>query len=257
MNFKHITLSAVCSFAAAIAALLGTTPAHAAVVTFAQYEEAVSTSNANLFTYTETGTSSTGGTAKLTSVSIPVTFSFESLPGLPADLQGPQAATLTLTTSTSAAVTNATAPAVAQQPFNLVGSDTLTITRNTPAAEGTGPKTNLLTMTFTGTLNAQDGGGTAQLTGQTALGFAVNYSSNFVTFNSPTVQDYSLNFTSWTTTADSGGVEFDSTSNFFKTATAAGTGSFDTNSVSVPEPVSAALVLGSLGLLVRRRRSTV
>jgi hypothetical protein len=257
LNSKIKTVSAIYLCAAAVAALLGSTPAHAAVVTFAHYEEALSTSGASLFTYTETGTSGSGGTAKLTAVSVPVTFSFESLPGLPADLQGPQAATLTLTTSTGAPVTNATAPAVSQEPFNLVGSDTLTITRNTAAGEGTGPKTNLLTMTFTGTLNAQDGGGTAQLTGQTALGFAVNYSSNFLTFTNPTVQDYSLNFTSWITTADNGAVEFDSVSNFFKTATAAGTGSFDTNVVAVPEPISAALILSSLGLLSRRRRRAI
>jgi hypothetical protein len=240
---------------AALAALCALAPtANAAVVTFAQYEEAIVPGNANVFTYTETGTAGSGGTATITATSVPVTFTYESLSGLPADLTGPQSATLTLTSTTTTGY--ATAGTLAVQQFGTKTSDTLTITRNTAAAEGTGAKTNLLTMTFTGQLIADPGGFTAQLTGQSPLGYSISYATDFGTFvpvASATTEDYAISFSSWITTADGNGVETDSTHNFFKNATAASSGTFD-YATAVPEPVMAVPMLGGLGLLSLRRR---
>jgi hypothetical protein len=130
--------------------------------------------------------------------------------------------------------------------------DTLTITRNTPAAEGMGTQTNLLTVNFTGELLAGLGGDTAQLTGQTALGDTVNYSSDFVNLSAHPA-DFSLGFTSWTALGDGAGVEYNSSTGFLNPSTAAGTGSFDIS--AVPEPtVGAILGAGVIGMMAKRRR---
>lgn len=240
---------------AALAALCALAPAaNAAVVTFAQYEEAIVPGNANVFTYTETGTAGSGGTATITATSVPVTFTYESLSGLPADLIGPQNATLTLTSTTTSGYI--TSNLVDSQQFGTKTSDTLTITRNSAAAEGTGAKTNLLTMTFTGQLLANPGGFTAELTGQSPLGYSITYNTDFGSFvpvASATTEDFAMSFSSWTTTADGNGVERDTAHTFFKNATAASSGTFD-YATSVPEPVMTATMLGGLGLLSLRRR---
>ncbi len=69
---------------------------------------------------------------------------------MPADLTGNQDATLAMTSS-STGNASVLGGIVGTQTFNGQ-TNTITITRDTPAAEGTGTKTNLLTITFTGTL---------------------------------------------------------------------------------------------------------
>lgn len=223
-------------------------------ITFAQYEENEPLA-ANAFAYTQPLTGN-GGT--LAAAGVPVTFDFESLGTLPTDLAAPQSALLTLTSSSDQAVVTGFGGMFGQQSFD--GTDTLSITRTTPALEGTGAKTNLLTMTFTGQLTGALGGHTAALSGQTNLGYTVTYTSDFLTF--PNGQkDYSLNFTSWDTTADGNGLETPPAAlTSFLTATAASTGSFDSVSgiVLIPEPASIALLsLSAMALVSRRRRRTI
>jgi hypothetical protein len=221
--------------------------------TFAEFEQASSATNSNLFQYLETGIAGSGGSAQLTATSIPVNFSFESIATMPADLQGPQSATLTLTSSTA---TGMTIPFTGFGDEQFGTTNTLTITRNTGALEGNNLKTNLLTMTFTGQLFGVLNGFTSQLTGQTTNGNTVSYTSDFLNFPASPVADYQLGFTSWDSTGG-GGLQQDTTSNFFKAATASGTGSFDVgpNVTVVPEPMTGTLVLTGLGMMFLRRRN--
>jgi hypothetical protein len=233
---------------------------HAAPSTFAQFQEsAASGTGAGLFFYLDNGASngaelvSDGNSAA--GSSIPVTFDFQSgIGNLPADLQGPQAATLTLTSSTLAPVQ--TSGNLAAQAISGSGplTDILTITRDSAAAEGYGSRTNLLTLTFTGQLLGTLGGTTPQFSGNTALGDTVSYASDFMTFASGP-QDYALAFSSWVTAADGTGLELNTDGNF-SSATAAATGTFDSTVTVVPEagPMAMGLVV-LLALSPRRARA--
>lgn len=226
--------------------------ASAAPITFAQFHE-LTTGNPNLFSYTEHGGDG-GATASLTAVSVPVSFSYVGIPGLPADLSGNVAATLTLTTTTNQPAVSLMG-VIDDQQFPTVS--TLTITKDTPAAEGSGSQDVLLSMNFNGQLFATPGGSVAQLTGQTAVGNSITYSSDFLSFTNSPPQDFAVSLSSWVSSGDSGPVEVDSQTGFFNSATAAGVGTFDTSVGSTtffPEPTSLSiLALGAIPMLRRRR----
>jgi MYXO-CTERM domain-containing protein len=161
-----------------------------------------------------------------------------------------------LTTSTGQAVTQAFSNTFGQELYNLTAGESLTLTRTSAASEGTGTRTILLKMTaFTGQLDGALGAHAAVLTGSTATGDSIVYTSDFLDFTNTTARDYSLNFTSWNS-SDTSGLGVDPVSNFYKNATAAGTGSFDAGPtiVVVPEPVTTAFAATGLGLLFLRRR---
>jgi MYXO-CTERM domain-containing protein len=227
-------------------------------VTFAHFEEAIPAGdNPNQFNYNTAGTAGSGGSAVLSASSVPVTFSYESITGLPADLQGPLAATLTLTTATTVGASQLFA-GFGSEPFNSQTSDVLTINLDTPVNNGAGPQSNLLTMKFTGQLIGFLNGFAATLTGQTPNGASISYTSDFLNFGG-SVEDYNLGFTSWVS-SDFGGLEIPA-SGFYQNATAAGTGTFDDSSVTpvptIPEPITSVFAASSLGaLLLRRRRRT-
>ncbi|HEY1921485.1 MAG TPA: hypothetical protein VGG44_01870 [Tepidisphaeraceae bacterium] len=237
--------------------------ASASVVTFAQFEEATGAANSNAFAYLDNGSNSDsqldsdptnpGG-------AIPVTFTYLNQSGLPADLQGLQNAMLTLTSSTIGPVS--TLAVFTGQDIDESGSleDVLTITRDTPAAEGNGARTDLLTMNFTGILFGLSGTATPQLLGNTSgvAASTVLYSSDFFSFTSSTQRDYSLTFSSWLTNSDGNGLEDSATDNYFASATAAGVGTFDSDVVSVttgiPEPATLAMAAMFAPMLLRRRK---
>jgi hypothetical protein len=231
----------------ATSAAMPTLVAQASQITFAQFSEA--SPGGNLFKYVDNGTgndaqfgTSTGGAV---GAAIPVNFTYLTVVGsLPADLIGNQAATLSMTSSTTTAA-SVLGGVVGLQNFGGGGtlSNSISIIRNTPAAEGTGARTNLLTVTFTAQLLGAINGRTPQFSGDTGLGFTVNYTSDFLTFDNQLVKDFSLTFSSWTNVGNGNGLAL-AASNFFQSATASGTGTFDA-SATVPEPT--ALVLGLLG----------
>lgn len=227
--------------------------ARASSITFAQFSEAGA--GGNLFAYLDNGpgNNSQFGTDNGTFGSaIPVNFTYLTVGGsLPADLTGNQGATLSMTSTTTSTVSTTAIPAlgvtIGGQQFPQILSDTISITRDMPAAEGTGTKTNLLTVTFSAQLIGSMGGRTPQYSADTGLNFTVNYSSDFLTFNDTAEKDFSLTFSSWTNVVGGGGLALNDIDNFFVAATASGTGTFDATATAVPEP--AAWLLGAIGLL--------
>jgi hypothetical protein len=239
--------------------------------TFAQFELA----NEYEFLYQDNGT---GNAAQLMtyagtpSNSIPITFTYLGLgTSLPADLQGPQAAMLTLTCSTDSPVTEL-GNGFAEEPFPTQANDTLIITRDTPAGGGTnllyypatvnGPGTsgtNLLTMTFTGDLIGKIGGETAQLAGDAQNGDTVSFSSDFLPGFDLQVGNYSLNFTSWLSFSPSlSGMEIDS-DGYFSSGGGEGTGSFayaPFASADLPEPPCLQVLYGGAMLFLVFLRRT-
>jgi hypothetical protein len=235
-------------------AAAGTLPVPA---TFGQFHQTSSGADANNFSYLN----HFGGTGDSQLVTLPsggspggpisVVFNYLTIGGsLPADLQGNQDATLRLTSSTKDAVVIFGGVIGDQQ---ILGNgdlpNVLTITRNTPAAEGLGTRTILLQMTFTaqllGALNSNP-----QLSGDTSIGYTVNYSSDFITFPG-SQHSFSLTFSSWTP-------GLTKANDFYAAATAAGAGTFASNTFSTPEPGTFALLsFGALTLAIpawRRRR---
>jgi PEP-CTERM motif len=240
-------------------------------VTFAQFEQSTASSNSNQFAYLDNGPAAdavlTTESAGVNGVSIPVNFTFLTVSGsLPADLRGPLQAHLTLTTNTTAAVqtVNAFGGTLAhQQVFGTSAApDVLAITLDSPAAEGTGSRTNLLTMSFTGGLLGQLGQATPSLSGNTANGDTVTYSSDFVGFSSSAANDFNVAFTSWVTNLVGGGLSLSATAgdSYFASATAAGAATFDstivpsTTSSPVPEPATGGMALIGIGLLTLTAR---
>jgi hypothetical protein len=241
-----------------LAAVLAPTWVQASSISFAQFAEA--NPGGNLFSYLDNSTeaqfgTSTGGPLGAT---VPVNFTYLTVGGsLPADLLGNQNATLSMTSSTKGATT-LLGGIVGNQMLTGAGtlSDTITITRNLPAAEGNNTRTNLLTLTFTGQLLGVINGRTPQLSSDTGLGaaFTVTYSSDFLTFNNSAEKDFSLTFSSWTNTGDGNGLAQDLISGFFASANASGAGTFD-GTATVPEP--ATWLLGTIGvglLLIARKQ---
>jgi hypothetical protein len=231
----------------------------ASVVTFAQFEENTGSSDANLFSYLDNGAA---GDAEITGESIPVTFTYLSQTGLPPDLQGPQAATLTITASTIGAESSF-GGGVFGQTFDQSGAlnDVLTITRDTPAVEGNGSRTDLLTADFTAVLYGPLGFTIPNLVASTNGMLTLSYSSDFLNFGSDATADFNLAFSSWTTTSDGNGLEASPSDSYFATATAAAAGTFDVDSGSitiVPEPAGLAIAMLALcPMLLRRRRRSI
>jgi hypothetical protein len=247
---------------------LGIAPvAPASIITFAQFQETATGSDANQFAYLNNGPAADADLVTdpsgVPGAAIPVTFNYLSLTStLPADLQGQQNATVTLTSSTTSAAATGFGGSIGDEPITGDGglTDVLSITRDTPAAEGAGSRTNLLTMTFTGQLFGAVGGLTPQLGGDSPT-FTVTYTSDFLSFTGSTQRDYSMAFTSWTTTAADAnnglGLEI-AADNYFESATAAGSATFDSSAVStvtiVPEAATSSSMIWALFPLLACRR---
>ena len=228
-------------------------------VTFAQVTESGTLADPNAFAYLDNGAANgaelgtdLGGTF---GAAVAANFTYLSGAGaLPFDLTGVQNATISLTSSTKSPIT-VFSDGSASEKITGLGQvvDVLTITRNTAAAEGTGSRTNLLTMIFTGKLSGDIGGDTPSLSGGTALGNTVNFTSDFLTFANAAQENFNLAFSSWVPDGLTASVN----DNYFTTAASASAGTFDFGvlSVSVPEPTSLPLVVaGGLVLIGRRIR---
>jgi len=228
----------------------GAQRAWAVPTTFAQFHQSATNINVNVFGYLNNGAKSDAELVSYPSGvsggALPVVFNYLSVAGsLPADLSGNQDATLTLTSSTLTAAQTAFGGLVGQQDITGLGllANELKITRTTPALEGTGSNTNLLTMTFTGQIIGAIGGGSPQLSGDTALLMTVTYTSDFLTFGNGERQ-FSLTFTSWGNTPVTNGLQV--AAPYFANATANGTGTFAAEATAIPEPGT--IILGAVGL---------
>ncbi|HTQ39379.1 MAG TPA: hypothetical protein VMJ32_10140 [Pirellulales bacterium] len=225
--------------------------ARASSISFAQFSEA--SPGGNLFAYLDNGSgndaqfgTSTGGPL---GAAIPVSFTYLTVAGpMPLDLQGNQNATLSMTSSTKT-ISTVLGGVVGSQPITGAGTvtDTISIIRSTPANEGSGSRTNLLTVTFTGQMIGVMEGRTPQVSADTLLsGNSVTYSSDFLTFSPSAERDFSLTFSSWTNTGNGNGLE-QAADLFFAGALASGTGTFD-GAATVPEP--AAMTLGAIAAVM-------
>jgi hypothetical protein len=203
----------------------------AQTVTFATFQQVNLSSTP--FTFTNHGTSGTFATTATA-----IKFNFSGIAGLSTDLTGNQTATITITATTSTPVSGA---GTAVSPFNqVIDSGTITITRTTAAAEGTGSKTNLLTVAFSGSpasINGRNGSGNFGGSDPT-----VTFTSDFIDFSASTARDFAIALTSITPALAKSG-------SFLRTFAATGSGQFDADPNPTVPGTTAAPELGSLTLL--------
>ncbi|MEO6811043.1 MAG: hypothetical protein ABI353_18185 [Isosphaeraceae bacterium] len=185
---------------------------------------------------TNLGTSATLSTQ---SGGLPILFTYQGLAGLPADLQGAQAAHLFLDLTTTEPAHAPPGLGLAIQPFTTLG--TLTIERDTPAAEGFGDRRTLLAFTFTGTLLGSLGGQQLSLQAQSLLN-EVSASSDFLNVDGASLWSMSLSIGP----VDPAVAIVDS---FLSGFQAGSTGLFATTAPPVPVPCPPSLLLTIFGAL--------
>ena len=232
--------------------LLTAPAANAQLTTFAQFFQ---NAGGNPFSYTSTGTAGSGGNAMFGVNSLAIDFKYFSILGLPADLSGFQSAHLTFTSFTTLGPSNSGSGF--DEIFNGSGvnSAMITITRDTPALEGTGSRTVLLQVIFT-PFTFTGSGGSGGFSASSLSG-TVSFSSDFLSFSAAVQRDVGLSFSSIIPGLARG------PNGFFLDFTAAGTGTFSSDPVPtfIPEPSTYAMLAGAAGLaffvLARRRRTAV
>lgn len=227
------------------------TPALADANTFGQFLQR--TPGARLFQYVNRDSGAarkaeirTTGTASGNSLaSIPVYYVMSGT-GLPLDLVGTQNAHLTVDFISSLGTTGVD-PARTQL-FDTIISGTISIVRDTAAAEGTGTRTNLLTVTFTNAqLDANNGAGA--FTFKSMANSVINYTSDFRDFTYLTDRDFSLSFSGASPTFNAPAGSSGRTSRF------SGTGTFA--AAAMPEAATWSMMLigfGAAGLTMRSTR---
>ena len=169
----------------------------------------------------------------------PIYFVYQNIPGLPADLQGPQLAHIhvSATTTSPAIPVAADTPRVVQR---FSGSVTIQIIRDTPSPSGTGSQRNLLTVTITNNTSqssmiAEDGGDVVTYTASEPRQ-TITYSSDFLGFAALSPDSIGLTFSSVDPPITIGG------GGFLTIFTAAGVGTFGSDIAPVFNPPTAAEV---------------
>lgn len=200
--------------------------AQAQTVTFAQFQQRFA-ENAFIFSNNFSNASlqtQPGGTL--------VYFQFNNIPGLPAELQGIQLATLTLSAGTTTPAVLGAAPNGVRQNFQSV---VIQITRDNPASVGTGTRRNLLTVTvntgnpaLVGDINDSSASFLASTPSENVV-----FTSDFINFIGSTQRNLAISLSSINPVLSGG------PNGFLRNFTAAGTGTFAAN----PGPV----VCGSPG----------
>jgi uncharacterized membrane protein len=234
------------AYLATAAVLASAVPAHAATETFGQFIQ--KQSNARLFSYTNEDSGATKK-AEIAGNSIPVYFQLAAN-GLPADLSGLQDAHLTVDFLSNVGTTGSGTDR--SQLFDTVTAGTITFLRDTAAAEGTGSKTNLLTVTFTNAqLNASQNAGS--FTFKSNANSVITYSSDFLDFSNVISKDFSFSFSGASPTF-SAPIGSSSRSISFS-----GSGTFASDPaplvVGVPEPATWAMMLVGFGAMGATLRS--
>ncbi len=169
---------------AALALCGAISSAQAAITTFASFFERIGAPD-----FVFTNNSPTSGTY---SASSPIFFTYLNIPGLPADLQGIQTATITISATTTAPATLVSGSV--SQPFPVITTD-ITITRDVPAAEGNGSRTVLLQVTNTATLSGLNGSTSGNFNAATSTGQTVIFTSEFLDFSSTIARDLAIAMT--------------------------------------------------------------
>jgi hypothetical protein len=197
----------------------------AQLTTFAQFFERAGD---NAFAYTSTGTAGAGGSAQLGTPSVAIYFEFMGSANLPADLAGIQNAHLAFSSFTTLGPTFSSNGF--ENIFNGSGvnSAMITITRDTPAAEGNGGRNLLLQAVFT-PFTFSGSGGSGALGASTLTG-TVTFTSDFLGFQNSTERDLALAFSSISPGLSIGA------NGFFNNFTAAGAGTFSANNIVFPGP---------------------
>jgi len=238
----------------AVLAAAASVPASADTTTFGQFLQRVP--GARLFQYvnrdsgaTKKAELRTTGTASgNTLASIPV-FYILSAAGLPADLTGLQNAHLTVDfVSNLGTVANG---ASRVQMFDTVTSGFISIIRDTPAAEGTNSRKNLLTVTFSNAeLDASNGAGSFTFT--TNPTSVITYTSDFLDFSNVVTKDFSFSFSGASPTFSAPSGSSGRTTRF------SGTGTFASDPApGVPEVSTWAMMMvgfSAAGLAMRNGR---
>lgn len=232
----------------------GSVAAHADTVTFGQFSQR--NPSARLFQYVNKDKGAakkaeihtTGTPTGTKTASIPVYYIF-SLFSLPADLTGIQNAHLTVDFISNLGTTGSGSSR--KQLFDTVTSGSISIIRDTAAAEGTGTRKNLLTVSFTNAeLDASELGGS--FTFKSNVNSTISYSSDFVTFRPNADKDFSFSFSGASPTFDSVLGSSGRNSRF------SGTGTFAVQ--PVPEASTWAMMVAGFGVVgfgLRRRSQAI
>jgi len=176
--------------------LAGVAVPASATTTFGQFLQ--KTPSARLFQYLKQDSGATkkaelhttATAASSVTGSIPIYY-LMSVAGLPADLTGLQDAHLTVDFISNVGTT--ASGSSRSQLFDTVTNGSISIIRDTAAAEGTGARTNLLTVSFTnGQLDANQGA--AAFTFKTTASSVITYSSDFLDFSKVIDKDFSFSF---------------------------------------------------------------
>ena len=226
-------------------------PAQATTLTFGQFSQRVA--NQRLFQYvkqdvgaTKKAEIHTTGTASgTTTASIPIYYIF-TMSGLAPDLTGIQDAHLTVDFISNVGTTGVGNSR--SQLFDTITNGSISIVRDTAAAEGTGSRTNLLTVSFSNAeLDASQADGS--FTFKTNATSVITYTSDFVSFNPGADKDFSLSFSGASPTFSS---VLGSSSRSMRFS---GTGTFAVE--PVPEVATWGMMLTGFGLIgcAMRRRS--
>ena len=229
------------SLALAALAMTAQSPAQAAPASFAQFTQAAA---GTPFSFTNNTTSASLG---ITTVTTAVNFNFLSGPDTTS-----HAATLTLTavTNTPATSTPIAGSTYIDQGINDPSSDVLKITDN-----ATGK--TLLSLTFTGDLLGFQNDSTGQLSGNTARGNTVTYSSDYGTFAAG-ANSYAMGLTSINPVLSIGPGGF--LNSFVSSVNGSFRGTFQPTG-AVPEPASVAMfgtgLIATAVLASQRKRLAV
>jgi hypothetical protein len=193
--------------------------AKAQLTTFAQFFERGGDS---AFSYTSSGTAGAGGSARLGTTNVAIYFQSMGITNLPADLAGIQNAHLAFTSFTTLAPT---ASSEFNNIFNGSGANAamITITRDTPAAEGNGSRTVLLQAVFTPFVFSGSGGSGAL--NASSISGTVTFTSDFLSFQNSVQRDLALAFSSISPSLHIGA------NGFLGDFAAAGTGTFSSDHI--------------------------
>jgi hypothetical protein len=212
--------------------LSGVTFLQAQTITFAQF---IQRNGTNDFIFTNQGTSANFQTVQN---GTPVIFLYQNVAGLPGELQGPQNARIYVNgTTTTPAFQAAGDPPRDIQRFS--GNFTIEIIRDTPCSCGIGTRTHLLSVLVT-----PDGSTQSSLAGDDlsdAVGYTASdarqtvvYGSDFLGFLPGSQENLAMSFSSVNPLLSIGA------GGFLNSFTAAGTGTFATNTAPFYNPPTAA-----------------